>query len=287
MTLKALFKNYLQYFLSVCLTISLIIISNQWVNAAKPITIPIFSFHEVVDLNKLPKPSFQELSLYNNTKQDLEKFLDYLVRNQYWFLSSQELSEYFIEKSKPVPSEHLSQKPIMLSFDDGYLGVHTHLFPILESLQKKYDTTAKLVLFVNPNTINSVAHLTCAHLREGLSKGFYDIQSHSFHHYNLTQLSDEQLTFELTEAQRFLRQCTQGLDANQTVALHLAYPYGFSDARVQRQAAKYYLSGHSFENTVLQSEQLTNKYQLPRLNITKNTSLTEMIQLAESASQLR
>lgn len=287
MKLKAIFKNYLKYIFSFCLTISLIIISNQWVQAANTVSIPIFSLHEVVDLNNLPKPSLQDLSLYNNTKQDLEKFLDYLVSNKYWFLSTQELSKYFIEKYQPIPSEHLSQKPIMLTFDDGYKGVHTHLFPVLESLQKKYGTIAKLVLFVNPNTINSVAHLTCDDLREGLSKGFYDIQSHSFHHYNLTKLSDNQLSFEFTEAQQFLRQCTQVLDANQTVALHLAYPYGSFDTRVQKQASKYYLSGYSYENLALQSSQLKNKYQIPRLNITKNTSLTKMIQLAGSASRLK
>lgn len=287
MKLKALFKKYQQYLLSICLTVSLIIISQQWVNAVNTISIPIFSLHEVVDINKLSKPSLQDISLYNNTKQDLEKFLDYLIKNKYWFLSTQELSEYFIEKSQPIPSQHLSQKPIMLTFDDGYLGVHTHLYPILESLLKKYGTKAKLVLFVNPNSINSARHLTCDDLRKGLSQGFYDIQSHSFHHYDLTKLSDNQLVFEFTEAQQFLRRCTQGLDANQTVALHLAYPYGSSDARVQMQASQYYLSGYSFENIELQTQQLTNKYQLPRLNITKNTSLTKMIQLAESASRIK
>lgn len=287
MALKAILKNYQTYLISFCLTLSLILIPNQLVKAINPISIPIFSLHEVVDLNKLSKASFQNLSLYNNTKQDLEKFLDYLVSNKYWFLSTQELSKYFIEKSQPIPSEHLSQKPIMLTFDDGYKGVHTHLLPILESLLKKYGTTAKLVLFVNSSSINSAAHLTCDDLREGLNKGFYDVQSHSFHHYDLTKLSDNQLKFELTEAQKNLRQCTQGLDSNQTVGLSLAYPYGSFDARVQKLVSEYYLSGYSYDNLVLKTEQLTNKYQIPRLNITKNTSLTKMIQLAESSSRLK
>lgn len=129
--------------------------------------------------------------------------------------------------------------------------------------------------------------MTCDDLRDGLSKGFYDIQSHSFNHYALTELSSEKLTFELANAQLAIKQCTQGLDPNQTVALHLAYPYGFSDVRVQTQASKYYLSGYTSENLVLQVDKLTNKYQIPRLNITRETSLTKMIQLAESASQLR
>lgn len=288
MKLTTIINNYRNYILGFCLTFSLILICSQWVNTASPpISIPIFCLHEIVDLNKSSQSSFQSLSLYNNTKQDIEQFLDYLVRNKYWFLSTQELSEYFIEKSKPIPSEHLSQKPIMLSFDDGYKGVHTYLFPVLESLLKKYGTTAKLVLFINPSSINSAAHLTCDDLRDGLSQGFYDIQSHSFHHYDLTKLSDNQLTFELTKAQQVIRQCIQNLDSSSTAALHIAYPYGSNDKRVQMQASKYYLSGYSYENLALQTDQLINKYQIPRLNITKNTSLTKMIQLAERSSQLK
>jgi len=287
MNWKAIFKNYKNYIISFWLTLSLFFIPNHWVRAVNPISIPIFSLHDIVDLNNLPKSSLQNLSLYTNTKQDLEKFLDYLVRNNYWFLSSQELYDYFGKKSKPIPSARLRQKPIMLSFDDGYKGVHTYLFPFLESLKKKYGRTAKFVLFINPSSVNSSAHITCDDLRKGLSQGFYDIQSHSFNHYALTELSSDQLTFELTEAQQAIRQCTQGLDPNRTVALHIAYPYVFFDARVQRQVSKYYLSGYSSENLVLQADQLTNNYQIPRLNITKETSLTNMIQLAERSSRLR
>lgn len=287
MKFKAIFKNYRNYIISFWLTLSLVLIPNQWLRAVNPISIPIFSLHEIVDLNNLPKTSLQNLSLYINTKQDLEKFLDYLVRNNYWFLSAQELYDYFLTKSKPIPSKHLSQKTILLSFDDGYKGVHTYLFPVLESLKKKYGRTAKLVLFINPSSVNSSTHITCEDLRKGLSQGFYDIQSHSFNHYALTELSSEQLTFELAEAQRAIRQCTQGLYPGRPVALHLAYPYGFFDARVQIQASKYYLSGYSSENRILQADKLTNKYQIPRLNITKETSLTKMIQLAERSSRLR
>src|SRR5918997_6188471 len=112
MNLKAIIKNYRNYIISFWIALSLILISNQWIGAATPIRIPIFSIHEIVDLNNLPVTSLQSLSLYTNTKQDLENFLDYLVRNKYWFLSSQELYDYFLTKSKPVPSEHLYQKKI-------------------------------------------------------------------------------------------------------------------------------------------------------------------------------
>lgn len=207
-------------------------------------------------------------------------------------MSSQELYDYFLAKSKPVPSKHLFKKPIMLTFDDGYKGVHTNLFPFLEFLKTKYSATVKLVLFINPHSLgvpsinNSLAHLTCNDLKDGFKKSFYDVQSHGFSHSVLTRLNIKDLSFELDEAQVALRKCIQ-LDSNQTVASHIAYPYGILDARVKAYTSKYYLSGYSYENRVLQIDNMINNYQIPRLNITSETSLPKLIKLAENSSPMR
>lgn len=290
-------RNYRISILFFLLTLIIVIGFNQLVVASTTVKIPIYSFHEIVDETPLStntsSPRRSSGPEYTNTKQDLEKFLDYLARNKYWFLSTQELYDYFLTKSKPLPFNSLFKKPIMLTFDDGYKGVHTNLFPVLKSLKEKYRTTAKLVWFVNPvslgvpKTNNSLAHVSCDELREGLEKGFYDVQSHGFSHLPLTKIDAKSLTFELTEAQVSLRKCTQGLDSNKPVGSHIAYPYGMSDARVEEYTSKYYLTGYSYENKVLEVENFKNKYQIPRLNIIKETSLAKMIQLAESSSRLR
>ncbi len=124
-------------------------------------------------------------------------------------------------------------------------------------------------------------------MSEGFKQGFYDIQSHGFSHLELTKLNSQQLRFELSEAQQALRRCTQGLNSNQTVASHIAYPYGSFNAKVKAYSSQYYLSGYSYENQTLNANKFTSKYQLPRLNIKKQTSINQMVKMAEGSSLLR
>jgi hypothetical protein len=144
-------------------------------------SVSILGFHGIVD--KLGPKSRLLSSTMDYPKQDLEQILEYLISNNYWFLTTQDLYDYFLTKSKKIPKEHLKQKPIMISFDDGYKTIHTNLLPILQRLEKKYNKKAKVVLFINPGNLAkkgrvSLTHLGCQELREGLEEGFYDIQSH-------------------------------------------------------------------------------------------------------------
>ena len=113
--------------------------------------------------------------------------------------------------------------------------------------EKKYAKKVKVVLFINPGTLdkqgsNDSTHLGCQELREGLEKGFYDIQSHGENHKKLTKLTPQKLVNELLQAQTELRECTKGLDSEHNVASHLAYPYGAYNDQVKFYASKYYLS---------------------------------------------
>ncbi len=304
--LRSTLKAYRVSFISSLLTLIVVLTFKQLVLEFTTINIPIFSFHNVIDTNSLPERVSQKISDYTNTKQDLESFLDYLLSHNYWFLSSQELHDYFLTKSKPIPSKYLFKRPIMLTFDDGYKEAHANILPLLEFMKNKYSTDVKIVWFINPSSLevsynkNSLAHVTCNDLRDGLKKGFYDIQSHGFNHYDLTRLNMKYLNFELAEAQLALRRCTKGLDPNQTVASHIAYPYGASNTQVEKYVSKYYLSGYLIDNEVLQIinklinlneapkvDKLILKYQISRLRIIRETSLKKMFQLAKSSSRLR
>src|ERR687886_759204 len=170
--------------------------------------LPLLGFHGIIDVNTPADKSVPVQMEY--PKQDLEIFLENLVRHTYWFLTTQDLYDYFLTKSKEIPAGHLNQKPIMISFDDGYKTVYTNLVPILDKLEQKYSRKVKVVLFINPGTLatpKSIAstHLGCKELREGLKKGFYDIQSHGLNHKKLTQISTQDLIEELLQAQTDLR----------------------------------------------------------------------------------
>ena len=253
--------------------------------------VPILGFHSIIDVQNPNQKEIQGSTLpsMDYTKQNLAEFLDYLVSHNFWFLTAQDLYDYFITKSKPMPPEHIGQKPIMISFDDSYKTVYTNLLPVLEDLSKKYDRQVKVVLFVNPGNFakkesKTAYNLTCNNLREGLKKGFYDIQSHGENHKKLTDLDTDHLIYELAEAQTRLRKCTQGLDPNHTVASHIAYPNGAVNSKVEEYAAKYYLSGFLYNSKILKlGWWLRSNYRIPRLSVNHQKTPERLIQMAERA----
>jgi len=99
------------------------------------VRIPIIGFHDIVDTrNPADLPPRRLAFPTDYTKQDFSVFLEYLIKENYWLLSSQDLYVYFIDKSQPVPAKNLGKKPIMLAFDDGYKGVHENALSLLEKL---------------------------------------------------------------------------------------------------------------------------------------------------------
>jgi poly-beta-1,6-N-acetyl-D-glucosamine N-deacetylase len=250
----------------------------------KPI-IPILGFHGILSANT---PIAQVRDMHYPEK-DLEQILDHFVRQNYWFLTTQELYSFFLKKSQKIPKEHSKQKPIMISFDDGYKTVHTNLLPILSNLEKKYGKKVKVVLFINPGIMeregSASTNLGCQELREGLKKGFYDIQSHGLNHKNLTTLTRRELVKELQQAQIKLRQCTQDLDPQQQVASHLAYPYGASNKQVRYYASKYYLSTYLYNDKILNYDCNQKFYEIPRIPVNRKMTFQQMLEIAEGFHQ--
>ncbi len=256
--------------------------------------ITLLGFHTVVDPTKPVDHQFQVAGFkqMNYFQPDMEILLDYLVSHNFWFVSAQELYDYFINDSKEIPAEHLGQKPIMLSFDDGYKNVYTNLLPILQNLEEKYGRKVKVVLFVNPGTLADYEspasfHMTCKDLRFGLEQGFYDIQSHGLKHKNLTKIKTEDLINELAKAQTELRKCTEGLDPNKTVASHLAYPYGATNEKVRSYASKYYLSGYLYNSLIMKIGWLKSDYQIPRFTVNWKQDPHWLSEMAEKSSRLK
>jgi peptidoglycan/xylan/chitin deacetylase (PgdA/CDA1 family) len=125
----------------------------------------------------------------------------------------------------------------LLTFDDGFLGVHEHAWPVLASLG--WPATVFLVSGLIGRQDDWTRHenpsgrthplLDRQHIAEMARHGF-GFHSHSRHHADLPTLGDEQLADELAGARRDLE------DLLGTAVPYLAYPYGRYDERV-RQAA--------------------------------------------------
>ncbi|MCP6761677.1 MAG: polysaccharide deacetylase family protein [Fischerella sp. CENA71] len=267
--------------LPLSLSIIFIIIIFILVSQDTATVIPVLGFHGVISNQNSITQIDQDKMHY--PRKNLEMFLEYLINNDYWFLSSQDLYNILSSKNPSISQVLKKRKPIMLSFDDGYKTVYTNLLPILKRLENKYNKKIKVVLFINPGTLankNSInsPNLGCEELREGLRQGFYDIQSHGLNHKDLTRLRDKRLVKELLQSQNELRKCTHDLDPDKKVASHFAYPYGAYNLRVKKYVAKYYLSGYLYNNKLLNRNILRNYYEIPRLTVNQLESVKTLIE---------
>ncbi len=276
-------KRIISFLLAFILTL----ISYQVILELITVEIPIFGFHDIVDIqNPQEIPPQRQDFPGDYSQQKLEPFLESLVANNYWFLSTQELYDYFLASpQKIVPAEYRDRKKVIITFDDGNKSIYTHLLPILEKLENKYGTKNKAVVFINSGFFNAdnslIKKVNCQELRDGFQKGFYDIQSHGLNHENLTKISLKALDRELAEDQIRLRKCTQDLDPNQTIASHIAYPFGAVNTQVDKYVAKYYKSGYLYNSLKLKLRFFPpNKYRVSRLTVNSKHSAKRLINLA-------
>ena len=279
---KQIFGLVLAFLLSLTLTKIVIEIVTE--------EIAIFGFHDIIDIaNPQEMPPNRSPRHGDYTQQNLEELLEYLVQKNYWFLSTQDLYDYFVSPNpKPIPEERKGQKRVMVTVDDGYQSAHDNIFELAQKLKEKYGRSVRVVWFVNPPFMGKLGRdvpsgldrVSCEDFREGLAAGFYDLQSHGANHTNLTELEPQKLDDDLSRSQNLLRECTGDIDIDRTVANHIAYPFGAADDRVENVVKQYYLSGYNYSNQTLKGT-LRNPYQIPRVSIHKNISPQRLIRLAK------
>lgn len=100
--------------------------------------------------------------------------------------------------------DHLDEieKPVMLTFDDGYDDNYTDLFPILQKYQ------VKATVFVITNDIGKNHKLTAEQITEMSNSGLVSIQSHTMSHEFLSNMNEERLHTELTQSKLILARLT-------------------------------------------------------------------------------
>jgi peptidoglycan/xylan/chitin deacetylase (PgdA/CDA1 family) len=250
------------------------------------VEIPIFGFHDIIDLDNPAEQAPQRPAQAGDySKQNLTLFLDYLVQHNYWFLSTSDLYDYFLNTpKKPIPRAHQKQKPILLTFDDGYKSAHQNLLAILEDIEQREGKKIKIVWFINPAFLgirgSQLDRISCSDLREGFKRGYYDVQSHGLNHLNFTQIDDQKLDRELLESQKQLKTCLEDLDLEERTASHIAYPFGAINSRAQMHVSQYYLTGYLYNSRILRPSLLKNKYLIPRLSVDDKMSVVRLETLA-------
>jgi peptidoglycan/xylan/chitin deacetylase (PgdA/CDA1 family) len=125
----------------------------------------------------------------------------------------------------------LPEKPVVITFDDGYADFHQHALPVLD------DLGFAATVFVTTGWLADAGAdaagrpldrmLSWSQTREAAEHGV-EMGGHSHSHPQLDQLSDNDLRGELTRNKELLE------DRLAQDVTTMAYPYGYSSARVRR-----------------------------------------------------
>ena len=220
--------------------------------------LPILMYHRVVDRVDAPDP--YRLCV---TASEFETHMKYLCDRRFQVISVEDVARATAEGEWPWV------KPVVITFDDGYMDNYTYAFPIL----KKYELKASIMLVTSyigrTNEWDQDSDTMASPLlgtdeiqemaRNGITYG-----SHTLTHRALTELDDDEAWKELVESKSALEALT-GSEINV-----FCYPYGHSTPRLHDMVMR---AGYSAAIGIEQVEHTL--FNLSRVNSarTKNSAL--------------
>jgi peptidoglycan/xylan/chitin deacetylase (PgdA/CDA1 family) len=163
----------------------------------------------------------------------------------------------------------MAGRPVVITFDDGYADFHEHALPVLE----RYGFPA--TVFLTTGWMRDAGPYAAGHpldrmlswlqVEEALSAGI-EFGGHSHSHPQLDQLPTAALRDEVTRNKMLIE---DRLGAPVTT---MAYPYGYSSARVRREVSR---AGYAVACAVANdlADGRHDVLALPRLTVRRTTSL--------------
>ena len=163
--------------------------------------IPVLNYHQINDTEKN--------ALTVNTEQ-FEAQMKYLSENGYTAITPADMLDAWENGTK------LPEKPVVITFDDGYLDNYNHAFPVLEKYQ------LKATIFLISDYVNTYPnYLTWSDVQDMQQSGLIDFESHTLSHEELTKAPD------LDEAKHQLTGSKQAIEWNLGKQVNfIAYPCG-------------------------------------------------------------
>lgn len=213
-------------------------------------SVPTLMYHAVSDY------TWGETDLFVSPSE-LEKQLQYLLDNGYTPIHFSDLA--YVDQI---------EKPVLLTFDDGYLDNYTELFPLLQQYG------VKATVFVITDSIGTHdKYMTWEQAKEMADSGLVSIQSHTLNHPFLAGLSyDDQVT-QLEQSKLIILRQT-GYEP-----YVLCYPNGSYNQDTLDAAARYYSFGLKMVGDAYYTDE--NVYEINRWFVSRFTTLDRFAQMLE------
>ena len=181
--------------------------------------IPVIMYHSIGN-----DPNFY--GDYIISKEQFKEDLEYLKEHNYTSILMSDLIA-FVNHGTPLP-----QKPIMITFDDGYADNFSNGFPLLQ----EYNTKAiisPITSFYGKDVDIKEEYLTLEQARIMQESGLVEIQNHSYDLHDiekrsgvLRKLSESNTTYETIFSQD-LQKVKQFYESNHLIVPNtFVYPYG-------------------------------------------------------------
>ncbi|MEU7856489.1 MULTISPECIES: polysaccharide deacetylase family protein [Nonomuraea] len=234
------------------------------------IRVPILMYHSVAD-----NPN-DETRPHSVRPSDLDEQLAYLSESGFTPLTLGDL----VASLNNNNGRSMPAKPIVLTFDDGYADFHSHALPMLD--RYKFPATVFLTSGWVSDAGDDAAGrplddmLTWGQAREAAQTGI-EIGGHSHSHPQLDQLRTDELRQELRRNKGLLE------DMIGTPVATMAYPYGYSSARVRREVRKAgYFAACAVNNTIAADRH--DMLAIPRLTVARHTSISMFKRAVEGSA---
>lgn len=198
----------------------------------RTVHLPILMYHQLSE-NRARR------SRYVITPDDFESDLVLLRQRGYETISVRDLNAYARGKKR------LPEKPILLTFDDGFESDYVYAFPLLKQYEAKavFNIIGKYADLYSGDVTKhiSYSHLNWEQIREMGTSGLAEIQHHGYDlHDNskrrgaLRRANESEQTYEKMIAEDFKRLNDKLADNAGTVAVAFACPFGnYNDALKQ------------------------------------------------------
>lgn len=220
--------------------------------------VPILAYHGVID-GQIEGKNYDLIS-----KGTLEGHFDYISKN-FYPITIDELLAYYRNEI-----DFADKRPILLFFDDGLRSVYEYAFPLAKEYGVEF-TVAFLPSGREPYP--SDGKMTWQELGEMKESGLIEVASHSFDHFDLTSLTQDELRYQLTASKEIIEE-------NLGPCPHLVAPYGKSDERVRQVAREVgYRSLFVHGRTVIKDDSLFDPFVIKRIAVSSDYGIKDLSKL--------